>query len=349
MLLILKPVSENIFAQGVSKLKPYIEDFDKQGHTISTFGILTALFFYLVSQAKTTIDWQIVEVGLGGKDDVTNVFTNKEAAIITPISLEHTAILGNTKKAIAENKAGIITPDCLVVLASQQDAEVKKIVKKICDDKNAQLLVVDDDLLANQKIPASLKMPGAHQIDNAKTAIALARALFHKGHKVSETAIKDGLSSAFLPGRFEIIEIDVPIILDGAHNDDSACALAKTLEQVFPSKSVLFILGVNQDKNLENIWLALKNNACAIIATRSASYRAIPPEEINSRILASDPSAQIICAENIDQALEKAKNYLIGNNQRNSVICICGSLYLVAEARERLLARESLQISNSLV
>ncbi len=359
----LKPVDQDIFAQGVSKLKPYIEDFDKQGHIISTFGILTALFFYLVSKASPPIDWQIVEVGLGGKDDLTNVFARKEAVVITPISLEHTAILGPTPAAIAENKAGIITPNCLTVLATQQDVEVKKTIKNICASKNAQLFAVDD-LPIDHKILPQLQMPGDHQIANALTASTLARTLSQKGHKISEKAIEDGLSSAFLPGRFEVIatsvrastttiysrttnsivksdsDITIPIILDGAHNDDSARALATTLETVFPSKPVLFILGINQDKNLEDLWQALKNKACAIIATRSDSYRAVPPEEIRERLNAIDPNAQITCAKNIDQALEKTKSYLLDNNQNDSIICICGSLYLVAEAREILLGNQ---------
>ncbi len=336
----LNPISENLFAEGISEIKPYIEDFDKNGHTISTFGILNALFFHLVNKADPPIDWQIVEVGLGGKDDLTNVFTNKEAAVITPISLEHTAILGPTKKDIAQNKAGIITPGCIVISAPQEDIHATETIKTVCAEKKAELLVVDSTPLAKQALPL-LKMPGDHQITNALTAIALARALTKKGHKIAVEAIRPGLSSAFLPGRFEIIElrnnsdIIIPIILDGAHNNDSARALTNTLEAVFPNRPVLFILGTNQDKNLEDIWLELKNKACGIIATRSVNYKALPPEEIKQRILACDSTAQVVCSDNIDQSLGKANNYLMNNNDK--VICICGSFYLIAEARERLL------------
>ena len=128
-------------------------------------------------------------------------------------------------------------------------------------------------------------------------------------------------------------KLDAPIVLDGAHNGDSATALAKTLASVFPEQPVLFILGVNQDKNLEEIWGALKGTACAVIATRSENYRSIPPEELGNRILACDPLAKVIIADNIDKALEQAAY----NLPEKAVICLCGSLYLVAEARERLI------------
>ncbi len=341
----LKPISENLFAEGITEIKPYIEDFDKNGHTISTFGILTALFFHLVNKVNPPINWQIVEVGLGGKDDLTNVFTKKEAAVITPISLEHTAILGPTKKDIAQNKAGIITPGSIVVLAPQQDINVIEVMKTICAKKNAELFIVDSSPPTKQTLP-SLKMPGAHQITNALTATTLANALAKKDHKFTEQVIKDGLSSAYLAGRFEVIEsgfgINTPIVFDGAHNNDSAHALANTLQAVFPNRPVLFILGTNQDKNLEDIWLELKDKACGIIATRSDNYRAIPSQEIKERLLACDPAAQITCTSTINEALETAKNYLLTINNSGTIICICGSLYLVAEAREKLLAKKTI-------
>ena len=169
----LKPISKEVFAQGIEYLQPFIDQFEKQGQPISTFGILTALYFHLVREGGSLPagelvgadfvppagamdgrtccapanlpNWQIVEVGLGGKDDVTNVFEAKEAVIITPISLEHTAILGSSRSVIAENKAGIITPGCLVVLAPQADPEVVAVVKKICAQKEAKLIEVAEN------------------------------------------------------------------------------------------------------------------------------------------------------------------------------------------------------------
>ncbi len=333
----LQPISENFFAQGITELQPYIEEFDEKFSTMSTFGILTALFFYLVSKAKPPIDWQIVEVGLGGKDDVTNVFEKKEAVVIAPISLEHTAILGTTRKAIAEIKAGIIMPNCLTILAKQKDPEVEKIIQEVCLEKQSQFISV-----TATSLPSSIKLHGAHQIENAATALTLAYALQDKGYKITEAAISEGLSSTFLPGRFEIIEpnpstkndwhFSIPIVLDGAHNGDSALALAQTLENVFPERPVLFILGLNQDKNLEDIFLALKNKARKIIVTKSKSYRSMSTQEISERILACDNRAHIVCTIDMNEALEAASEELLPDD----IICVCGSFYLVAEAREIL-------------
>ncbi len=357
----LSPISEIAFAAGISNLQPYIENLDKQGHSVSTFGMLTALFFQLVSSAKTPIDWQIVEVGLGGKDDVTNVFTEKEAAVITPISLEHTAILGATRQAIAENKAGIITAGCLTILAPQNDSSVEKIISEICTEKKAHLIKVPySSINSNMPLEPSLsplpdlKMIGEHQSANALTARTLVHALSKQGHDISENAIKIGLSSAFLPGRFEIFQVDsgghvlprsksasseikqnaaTTIVLDGAHNGDSAGALAETLESHFPNKQVIFIIGVNQDKNLEDIWLALKEVAASVIAAKSDNYRSMLPEQIKERLLVCQPSAKIYCANTIEEAFSRAREI----NKDQNIICVCGSLYLVAEAREKIL------------
>ncbi len=252
----LQSVTKNDFARGLTELKPSIDNFEKAGNVFSTFGILTALFFHLVKTSHPPIDWQIIEVGLGGKDDLTNVFDQKEAAVITPISLEHTAILGTTRKEIAENKAGIITPGCLTILAPQVNATVGETIKNICAQKQSQFIPVIDT-----NLPCSIQMPGKHQIDNAATALTLVKALQKKGHQITDEALKNGLSSVTLPGRFEIIKSPVltnnanspTIVLDGAHNGDSAQALTQTLEDIFPGQSVTFIIGVNQDKNLEDI------------------------------------------------------------------------------------------------
>ena len=375
----LQPISENEFAQGVTELQPFIQKFDEQGYALSTFSLLTALFFHLVSKAKPAIDWQIVEVGLGGQDDATNVFSHKEAVVITPISLEHTAILGESRQVIATNKAGIITPGCITILAAQNDPAVEKVISAVCLKHGADLITVSlasaasattasrsatstsiststltstpspisGSISTTTNISQPLKMAGDHQIANALTAKTLAYALAKKGHKISDQDIERGLSCATLPGRFEIFPIApmrgvLPthtIVLDGAHNGDSANALANTLKSVFPGKKITFIIGVNQDKNLEDIWLSLKDIAANIIATRSDSYRAMPPDSVKERILSCDAAATVCSTNNIDEAFVKATELTQASESRKdqNIICLCGSLYLVAEARTRLL------------
>jgi dihydrofolate synthase/folylpolyglutamate synthase len=340
----LQSVDQNLLARGISDLKQIVENFDQNGSTISTFGILTAVFFHLVKAANPPIPWQIVEVGLGGKDDLTNVFDNKEAVVITPVSLEHTAILGQTRTAIAENKAGIITPGCLVVLAPQPDPAVVKTIRQICLEKESELV----DLNNNEHSPPSypIQLRGEHQVDNAMTALALIDGLQkRKRISVSLGAIEKGMASAFIPGRFEVLGDKCTVVLDGAHNGDSAKALGKALHQVFPGRGVILVIGVNEDKDLEGIWAALKDTVNFVIATKSDNYRSLHPQIVLDRIKACSPAIDIVAAEDISEALTTAKDAASKisskmdtlETQEQSIICVCGSLYLVAEARAKIL------------
>jgi len=343
----LLPVDKNLLAQGINDLKPIIDKFDQNGSTISTFGILTALFFHFVTASNPPISWQIVEVGMGGKDDLTNVFDNKEAVVITPISLEHTAILGDTTIAIAENKAGIITPGCLVILAPQPDPAVVKTIRHICKEKKSELI----ELHKNEynPLPYPIQLRGEHQIDNAMTSLALIDGLQQRKKLVVPLeAIEKGMASAFIPGRFEVLSDKFTVVLDGAHNSDSAQALAKALHQVFPERDVVLIIGVNEDKDLEGIWEALKDIATSVIATKSDNYRSLPPQKIVNRIKARSAYVDIIVADNINEALSAAKDAVGKISAKNRlrqreepIICVCGSLYLVAEARAKMILSET--------
>lgn len=211
-------------------------------------------------------------------------------------------------------------------MATQADSTVKEVIESICLARQSQLI---SPSIAS--LPCPIRMHGKHQIDNAKTAYTLAQVLKEKFPTINERSIIEGLSSISLSGRFEIINDN--IILDAAHNGDSALALVQTLEAVFPNRPVVFIIGLNQDKNVEEFFLALKNKAKKIVATRSNNHRALSPKEIHKRIIACDTTVEIVSKDNMREALLQPKTDLGGDN----VLCICGSFYLVAEAREILI------------
>ncbi len=387
----LQPISEAAFAQGVVEIAGLLEKEQSalSGLNLSTFGLLTALFFHLVNKASPKIDWQIVEVGLGGTNDATNVFQTKDIAVITPISLEHTAILGQTVSEIAKNKGGIITSGCTTVLAPQHDPSVQDVIKAICAERNSTLVAVDEcyhcEVLANKNYDQQfavmhdkrhnayqIHMLGQHQVENATTAVAVAHCLQNPpkrnwehadssqnsreqdpSTKITESAIRDGLAQAQLPGRFEIFKPTdsraATIILDCAHNQDSARALAHTITDIFPSHKCIFIIGVNQDKHLEEIHAELKGISREIIATASDNPRAMPASEIVSRLQHADSQLKITECKNISEALASADALAAASSAAASshakarlparyLICITGSFYLVAEAREQLLA-----------
>lgn len=370
----LKLVSEADFAAGLTIIHDLVEQDKAAGKgPYSTFGLLTALFFLLSRDHLSDADWQVVEVGLGGSHDATNVFKTKEVAVITSISLEHTAILGKTTAEIAANKAGIVTPGCICVLAPQRDAIVREVVASICKERGAELVDVAQSCqfepverhLEGQTFSwhnsgltdkFSTHLLGDHQLENAATAITVANVLKSRGVATSTSAIGEGLLEAALPGRFEVLPYapefagysdgDRIVILDGAHNQDSAKALAKTIEQFFPDRKCVFIIGANRDKDVSSMWKELAHLNRTLIATRSDNPRAMNPEEIIDRITRQNSNAALHChsATCIDEAFHVACRSA-GNAD---LICVTGSFYLVAEARKKILEAKHLQAQPSL-
>lgn len=349
----MQAVSKEDFARGMEEIKPGIEaERDAGNNTISTFGILTALFFHLVKTSKKPVDWQVVEVGLGGRYDVTNVFESKEAAVITPISLEHVEILGSTQTEIAANKAGIVVPHCLTVLAQQRDQGARTAVGRRCHEVNAELVDVGKKFKVKPGVQEAsgqtftmegpglsldleISMLGTHQITNAATAVALIVSLRSKGLlEITDEQIKSGLKKAGLSGRLEILQkpsqSGPTIVADGAHNHESAEALAKSLQQFFKAKNCIFVIGVNQDKNISAIWKELSGLNKAAIATRSDNPRSMDPQEIIDMMSVFElERPELFSSQNVQQALDKALEMATAED----IICITGSLYVVAEAR----------------
>ncbi|CAN5552028.1 folylpolyglutamate synthase/dihydrofolate synthase family protein [soil metagenome] len=349
-------ISDERFATGVAEIKDSVEaERDSGNSTISTFGILTALFFHLVKSAPTPVQWQIVEVGLGGRYDVTNVFESKAAAVITPISLEHAEILGSTQTEIAANKAGIVVPHCLTVLAPQKDAGARTAVGRRCHEVDSELIDVgkkykikpisqdlEGQTFSMEGLGANLelriKMLGAHQINNAATAVATILGLRERGElEISDEAIIEGLSSACIRGRLEILSqaASGPIIVaDGAHNHESAAALAQAIKNVFDKKNCIFIVGVNTDKNISAIWKELAAMSKLVITTKSTNPRSMEPSQIAELLNVFEiDRPEVSVTQSVSEAIDKA----LAVAAADDLICITGSLYVVAEAREHVL------------
>jgi len=356
-----KNVDPERFAKGVAEIKPIIEAEKSAGNTnISTFGVLTALFFHLAKNSNPPIDWQVVEVGLGGRYDVTNVFATKDVAVITPISLEHVEILGSTPTEIAANKAGIITPKCIAVLAPQKDQGARTAVGRRCGEVQATLIdvareykirtekqdITGQTFSLESKEFGSLElftpMLGSHQVSNASTAAAAALSLRKEGVNITDEHIRKGLEKAVVPGRLQILSGfkdgkkngEPIIVVDAAHNHESAQALADAIKQFFDVKSCIFVLGLNMDKNMSAIWKQLESMSSLCIATRSKNPRSMNPSDIAEVVTtfgAADADVHVSnsVAEAIDEARKVAKE--------GEVIVVTGSIYVVGEAREHIL------------
>lgn len=343
------PVSPEEFAAGLTAIRPAVEAEQASVHgDVSTFGVLTALFFWLARAQAHGVDWQVVEVGLGGTFDATNVFDSVDATVITPISLEHTAILGNTVEEIARDKAGIIKPGSICVLAPQKSPGVAEVVRARCDEAGARLVDVSAGYRADLtekhvygqafrlRSPRGvrtmrLQMLGRHQLDNALTAVATVEALRQAGADIGERAITDGLARAKVPGRLEVMGQNPLIVADGAHNGESAAALAVALREYFEWKRCFLVLGVTRDKDLRAIGFELAPLAEMIICSAFQNARSRDPYTMIQEIGFLGPPA--VAEPNVSAALDTA----LAHAGADDLVCIAGSLYVVAEARERLL------------
>ncbi len=343
------PVSPEEFAAAATAIRDAVDAEQASVHgEVSTFGVLTALFFWLVRAQARPVRWQVVEVGLGGTFDATNVFDEVEVAVITPISLEHTAILGNTTTEIARDKAGIIKPGSTCVLAPQHDPAVVEVVRARCEEVGAELVDVaatyEWEVVEKYVFGQSFRvngpggtrelrtpMLGIHQVQNAATAAAVADALRARGHQISEQAIADGIARTRLPGRMEVMGREPLIVADAAHNAESAGALRDTLRDYFEWKRCFLVIGVMADKDLRGMGFALASLAELIICSRFQSPRSMDPYTMIQEIGFLGPAA--VAEENVPDALNTA----LGHASPEDLICITGSLYVVAEAREHLL------------
>ncbi|HEY9871756.1 MAG TPA: cyanophycin synthetase [Candidatus Obscuribacterales bacterium] len=339
-----RPVAPAVFAAGVEAITSAVRaEHDGPLGPVSTFGVMTSLFFHAARASGA--DCQVVEVGLGGTFDGTNVFAAKEVAVFTPISLEHTKILGATPAEIARNKAGIITPGCTVVLARQNDPGVKAVIAERCRAAGADLVCVDECYAATEVKLADgrqsfvltgpggprrleIAMLGAHQLDNAAAAAAAIDALAMRGLAVSEHDLRAGLAGVMVPGRLEVLSGAPLVVADGAHNGESMQALCRAIRESFSYRRCIAVLGVHQDKDLPAMLAALKPLADRLVCTRSRSARAASPEAILA--LAGALGHHGYLSGSVAEALELATALA----RPGDLICVTGSLSVAAEARE---------------
>ncbi len=336
-------ISEEEFASCMSLVKSAVEELSCKGYIKPTFfEAYTSLAFAYFYQKK--VDFAIVEVGLGGRLDATNVI-EPLVGIITPISLDHTNILGNDIISIAKEKAGIIKSGSKIIISPQENSAFF-VLKKICEEKGATFYQVGKDIkfkilqatsryfifqlqgLSSFYPSLFLPLAGEHQLLNAATAVGAVELLKDFGFKISKRAIERGLRRVKWPGRMQVLKYRPTILVDCAHNGASANYLAEFLKKFFlkKRKNLILILAILKNKDVEGIAKPLCPLASKIIITRANSPRALPQEEILSKIKVYCPSKPMI-EENINLALKRARQIA----RKKDVICITGSIYIVGE------------------
>lgn len=309
----------------------------------SEFEIVCAIG--MVWFLRENCDIVVLEVGLGGEFDSTNVIDAPECAVITAIGLDHTEMLGNTIALVASAKAGIIKHDCdVITFSGEPDAD--EVFRKTCVERNARLAEIQEEniLVARCDSDGSLMhygemrdiyvpLAGTYQPRNAALAIETLRLLARKGWALNDEIIRDGIAEAKWPGRFEKLGEKPEFILDGAHNPHGIRAAADSLKTCYPGKRFVFLLGAMRDKAIDEILDNLLPIAEGFVATRPDIYRAMSAEELALRVESRGASC-IACPE-ITEAVRTACR-IAGED---GVVCALGSLYFSADIHNALLQK----------
>lgn len=322
-------------AELTERIMPIAESMDDHP---SQFELVTAIAMqYFLEEG---CDIVVLEVGLGGALDSTNVIDCPECAVITTIGLEHTEYLGSTLPEIASAKAGIIKPGCDVV-CYRNVPEVEAVFENSCREKNARLHKADFDSirpishsLSGQSFAwrkyTSLRLPllGAHQLRNAAVALEALNVLRGKGWNISDEAIVSGLAATKWPVRFEVLREAPPVIIDGAHNPECARALEANLREYLPGQKCVFLMGVLADKDYRQMLGHLAPYAERFFCVTPPSPRALSANVLSETV--RDMGIPAVSCGDIYKAAELALGC-------GAPVIACGSLYLAGTARAALL------------
>lgn len=314
------------------------------------FEVVTAIAFLYFAGKKADIT--ILEVGLGGIGDSTNVVKHPLASVITSISYDHMAQLGNTLAEIAVNKAGIIKTGCPVI-SNVPERDAAKIIARKAYAMGSRLFdvsgiraavseqtpfsqVVSMELYEKSYSDVEISMVGKHQAENLKTALATLEILRKSGAvKLDREALYEGLKRARQPGRFEVIgggpeagdESKPLVIIDGAHNEAGAQALQETMAQYFAGKKILLVAGILADKQIDSIVKFLTKITDHIIVTEPDNPRKLAASELAKHMADAGVTAEV--ASDAEAAMHRAKELADGYD----VILFAGSLYLIGDVR----------------
>ncbi|MCL6518389.1 MAG: bifunctional folylpolyglutamate synthase/dihydrofolate synthase [Armatimonadetes bacterium] len=342
------------FVRLVNTIRPHALALEKTPHGHPTeFEMKTAIA--LLYFAEQEVDFAVLEVGLGGRLDATNIVTPL-VSVITNVGLDHMERLGNTISEIAFEKAGIIKEGIPVVTAAQ-DSEALKVIRQVCDERHTNLFHVQptnyarcfkvepqkDSSLRGPLCESSVQnsfsldgiltryenvevgMKGEFQLVNAATALATIEVLIEHGFCVSEQAIREGLKKAYAPGRLEVLHEKPFVVVDGAHNLNAARELAQSLCRI-PHNRLILVIGMVSGHSVEDVMSELAPLAHTIIATKSSNIRAAPAETIAN-------IARQFCS-NVEQItpIREAVRRALALSSSNDLVCVTGSFYTVGEA-----------------
>lgn len=332
-------ISESDVVSLVERYFPLVEKLRGEEKIITEFEFVTAIAFAYFKESGC--DVVVLETGMGGRFDATNVIEKPLCSVITPLSLDHTAVLGDTLDKIAFEKAGIIKNGSRVVYALQEQA-ANEVIMKTAKERNCVLHlpaggveVVSSDFRGSVvRIGGDevlLRLAGKHQISNLKLVLAAVEALRLEGIELSQNAVAEGLGRVFVPARFEVLSESPLVIADGAHNPGGMTALSAAVDELLGGYDIVCVIGMLRDKDCRTAFSAMRGRVKKLITTTVPdSPRRQTAAELASALdgLCDD----ITSCEDIFEAVDNAINYARANEK--TAVLICGSLYLVSDLRE---------------
>lgn len=337
-----EPISDADFAAYAGRVADACGEMAAAGFGHPTvFEVLTAMGFLYFAEKR--VDYLLLEVGLGGRFDATNVVKAPVLSVIMSIGMDHMEYLGSRLDGIAMEKGGIIKENCPVVLY-QQGPVVYNVISEICRNRGAKLYFAPDTVISTEKQSlgetvfsvknrylsyehVTLHLLGEYQKQNCAAVLLACRALQDCGLPLTEADIRRGLEEARWPGRMEIAGRDPLLLLDGAHNVDGISMLAASLKSYFPNREITLVLGVLGDKEYEKMTALLLPLVRRVVLTEPENTRKLDVDALRHVV---EPSGiPVIQEKNIGQAVKRARA-LAG---RDGVVCCAGSLYLIGAIR----------------
>ena len=337
-------IAEEELAAEMDVIWPQVEELDAKGVEVSEFELVTAIAMHWF--AEKDCGAAVLEVGMGGMHDATNIIPTPEAAAVMSISLDHTAWLGDTVEQIALEKSGVIKRGGRVVLYPEQQPGVREIITGVCAGREAELYIPDmaeitvlsEDIDGTDFEFGGLKLHtpflGGHQVKNAAVALKVVGILRERGFDISDESLVRGFQNAFIPARMEVLSRRPLCLLDGGHNPGCALVLRDALERYVPGPRTA-IIGMMADKDSAAALEILGPMFQRIITVRPDNPRSLGAEELAATAsrFCREVSPAPGCREALDMALE-------GPGEGGALIA-CGSFYLAGELRPLLIERFS--------
>lgn len=332
-------VPQEMFARAVTQLRPIVERMAREGDQPTEFELITAAAYWIFEQAGCEV--AVIETGLGGRLDSTNIVARPAVCVLTSISMDHMNVLGGTIAEIAREKCGIFKPCVPVVVSYGQREEAMDVIRVAAAEKQCPLVFAQPPQVTNLSLSGGdfvmdavsyhVAMPGEQQVQNAVTAILAAQQAQAAGIPLEQKDMLYGLSHAVLPARTQVFSKMPPVILDGAHNADGVRKLADNLSRFLPGQTCVFVCGMMEDKAYQQALQLLAPSAARMIACTPSNPRALPAP----KLAGCANQCGISCAVVPAPAEACRFGYSVAKRE-NRPLVVCGSLYLAGDVYQTL-------------